>query len=738
MSSLRARLLLLVLLGVLPPSGVVLYEVWDHYRLAAAQVQQEALRTTAAASSRLAQAIEGAHQLLTGLAALPEVRKRDPAACSALFADLLRRYTTYTNLGAVRPNGDVFCSAVPLARPVNVGDRAYFRGAIDRRAFAVGEYEIGRITGKAAVYVAHPVARPPGPVEAVVYAALDLTWVNDTLASMRGTPGSTVTLVDRHGIVLGRHPDPEKWLAKPAPEARVVRAALHLRSGVAEDHGADGIRRLFGFAPLGHAPEEDLFVIVGVPTEEAYAEANRLLVGSLAGLGIMAALAFIATWAFSGRFVLRPVSMLLAATRRLESGDLSARTEGPYPRGELGELSRAMDRMAESLERSVSARLEAEQRLRREREVLYQSEKLAAMGELLAGVAHELNNPLAVIMGRSALLRQALGAGPGAAQAEKIAAAAERCARLVKNFLALARKSPPQRQPVELNRVVQETLELLAYPLRVDSVEVVQTLADDVPVIWADPHQLHQVVINLATNAHQAMRETPAPRRLTLATRFDAVQGRVVLEVADTGPGIPSEIRPRIFEPFFTTKPPGQGTGLGLSLCQGIVEGHGGSIRVESRPGPGALFVVELSPGAPPSVESEAAAVEAPPRIRGKAILVVDDEPDIAALLAEMLAADGHEVETAANGALALDKLGRRGYDLIVSDIKMPELDGLGLYREVERRHPGHCRRFVFITGDTLSLETREFLEHAGPPSLAKPFTAKELQEAVQRLLRVG
>ncbi|OGK82546.1 MAG: hypothetical protein A2X52_05270, partial [Candidatus Rokubacteria bacterium GWC2_70_16] len=625
-SSLRARLLLLVLLGALPPSGVVLYEAWDHYRLVAARVQQDTLRVATAASSRLAQAIEGAHQLLTGLAALPEVRKRDPSACSALFADLLRRYTTYTNLGAVRPDGDVFCSGVPLARPVNVGDRAYFRGAIDRGAFALGEYEIGRITGKASVYAAFPVTPPQGPVEAVVYAALDLTWVNGTLASMRGTPGSTVTLVDRHGIVLGRHPDPEKWLGKPAPEAPVVRAALRLRSGVAEDRGADGIRRLFGFAPLGHAPEADLFVIVGVPTEEAYAEANRLLVGSLAGLGIMAALAFIATWAFSGRFVLRPVSILLAATRRLESGDLGARTEGPSPRGELGELSRAMDRMAESLERSVSARLEAEQRLRREQEVLYQSEKLAAMGELLAGVAHELNNPLAVIMGRTALLRQALGTGPAAAQAEKIAAAAERCARLVKNFLALARKSPPQRQPVELNRVVQETLELLAYPLRVDSVEVVQALADDLPVIWADPHQLHQVVINLATNAHQAMRETTGPRRLTLATRFDAAQGGVVLEIADTGPGIPSEIRPRIFEPFFTTKPQGQGTGLGLSLCQGIVEGHGGSIRLESRPGQGAVFVVELPPGAPPSVESEAAAVEAPPRIRGKAILVVDDE----------------------------------------------------------------------------------------------------------------
>ncbi|MBI4013345.1 MAG: response regulator, partial [Candidatus Rokubacteria bacterium] len=334
-----------------------------------------------------------------------------------------------------------------------------------------------------------------------------------------------------------------------------------------------------------------------------------------------------------------------------------------------------------------------------------QTEKLAAMGELLAGVAHELNNPLSVVLGHTALLRRAAGPGPLGARAEKIAHAAERCGRIVKNFLTLARQHPSDRQRVALNRIAQEAVELLAYPLRVDTVEVTLDLASDLPDLWADPHQLHQVVLNLVTNAHHAMRGAPPPRHLTLATRVDPARTRVSLEVSDTGPGIPLEIQPRIFEPFFTTKPPGQGTGLGLSLCQGTIEAHGGSISVESAPGRGATFRVELPIGTPPAAGQDAPTAGTSAPVPRKTILVVDDETEVADVLAEMLSADGHAVETAASGAIALEKLRARVYDLVLSDLRMPGLDGPGLYREVERRHPRLARRFVFLTGDTLSPE---------------------------------
>ncbi len=384
----------------------------------------------------------------------------------------------------------------------------------------------------------------------------------------------------------------------------------------------------------------------------------------------------------------------------------------------------------------LTERKRAEEQLQRQHEALVQTEKLAAMGQLLAGVAHELNNPLSVLLGQAALLRETVRDQPVAGRVEKIAKAAERCARIVKNFLALARQHPPERQRVWLNQVVHEAVELLAYALRVDTVEVTLDLAEDLPVLWADPHQLHQVVVNLITNAHHAMRGTPPPRRLTLATRHNPQLGCVFVEVADTGPGIPPEITSRIFEPFFTTKPPGEGTGLGLSLCQGIIEAHRGTIRVNSQPGHGALFLIEL-PVEPRAVaRPEARAAEAVPPIRGKVILVVDDEPEVAEVMADMLSVDGHHVETASNGALALDKLRERAYDLILSDVRMPELDGPSLYRELERRHPELCRRIIFLTGDTLSVQSREFLEQTGAPDLSKPFVLGEVRRVVQQVLR--
>jgi PAS domain S-box-containing protein len=391
-----------------------------------------------------------------------------------------------------------------------------------------------------------------------------------------------------------------------------------------------------------------------------------------------------------------------------------------------------------SIQRDISERKRSEEELQRQRDALYQSEKLATMGQLLAGVAHELNNPLSVVMGQAALLRQSTKTKRQVERADKIVLAAERCARIVNNFLALARQRPPERHPVHVNAVVRDAVELLAYPLRVDSVEILFALGDELPILRADPHQLHQMVVNLVSNAHQAMREMPLPRQLTLATGLDELDNWVWLEVRDTGPGITKELQTRIFEPFFTTKPPGVGTGLGLSLCQGIVETHGGRIRVVAKEGPGAVFRVELPvataverPGIQPSVVVAAT-------IRGKRVLVVDDEPGIAGVLAEVLQLDGHTVAMVAHGGAALERLREQTYDLILSDIRMPELDGPGLYWEIERSYPTLLSRIVFLTGDTLSPGTREFLEQTGVPCLSKPFSLMEVREIVQRVLQAS
>jgi two-component system NtrC family sensor kinase len=379
----------------------------------------------------------------------------------------------------------------------------------------------------------------------------------------------------------------------------------------------------------------------------------------------------------------------------------------------------------------LSARLDE---LRRTQAQLVQTEKLAAMGQLLAGVAHELNNPLSVVLGQALLLRKNAADEQLARRTGQIALAAERCARIVRNFLALARQRPPARAAVDLNRVVQEALELLAYSLRVDGVAVELALAADLPPLWADPHQLHQVVLNLATNAQHAMRDAAPPRRLRVTSAHDVSSRRVTLEVADSGPGIPPAIRDRIFEPFFTTKPPGQGTGLGLSLCHGIVERHGGTIQVADAPGPGAAFRIVLPVQAPPPSGLEAAPAGAARR-RSLAILVVDDEPEVAATLADVLAGAGHRVETAGDGRVALARIEARHYDVVVSDVKMPELDGPGLHRALALRASPLLRRLVFLTGDALSTDLAEFLRRSGNAHLEKPFTPEEVLAVVERVI---
>ncbi|MEX2147053.1 MAG: PAS domain S-box protein [Candidatus Rokuibacteriota bacterium] len=379
--------------------------------------------------------------------------------------------------------------------------------------------------------------------------------------------------------------------------------------------------------------------------------------------------------------------------------------------------------------RDITDRKQDEANQARLRAHLRQSEKLAAMSELLAGVAHELNNPLSVVIGHTTLLGAATEPAVKA-RAEKIGRAAERCGRIVKNFLALARQYPPERTAVNLNQIVVDALEVVAYPLRVDDVEVVTELAADLPPLAADPHQLQQVLVNLVTNAHQAMRSVTGTRRLTVRTGCSD-GGPAWLAVGDTGPGIPAEVEARLFEPFFTTKPVGQGTGLGLSICKGIVEGHGGSLTVEAGPGSGAVFRVTLPLGAP------APAAAAPDEgVRGPArrVLVVDDEIEVTRIVSEMLGRDGHEVESCLNGVEALASMQTRSYDVVFCDIRMPRLDGPGLYAAVKQTDPALAERFVFLTGDTLSHVTAEFLERTGVPNMRKPFTVRDLRNALARV----
>ncbi len=375
---------------------------------------------------------------------------------------------------------------------------------------------------------------------------------------------------------------------------------------------------------------------------------------------------------------------------------------------------------------------------------LLRTEKMAGLGQLISGIAHELNNPLTSIMGYSQLLLGRRLTTAQAADGRLIYQEAERAARIVKNLLLFARETRPERRPVHLNEIVERTLALRNYELRVENIELKQDLAPGLPPVIADSAQMQQVLLNLIVNAEQAIRQSTGEGIIRIRT-WQKVNGRVMLEIADSGPGISSEIIPRIFDPFFSTKPAGSGTGLGLSITFGIIQEHGGEITVESQPGLGAKFILELPAGTPAGTIEPARTQSAgarqrktlalPQVVHTGRVLVIEDEPTVAHLIADVLGEEGRPVEIVLNGQEGLDRALAGQYDLVICDLRMPGVDGRAIFRELVARGSPLRNRLIFVTGDTLAPRTLEFMETAGVPYLAKPFLVEELKAIVEQAL---
>ncbi|HKY31929.1 MAG TPA: ATP-binding protein [Candidatus Polarisedimenticolia bacterium] len=369
-----------------------------------------------------------------------------------------------------------------------------------------------------------------------------------------------------------------------------------------------------------------------------------------------------------------------------------------------------------------------------------QSEKLSALGEMISGVAHELNNPLASVMGLAQRLQDLPVGEDVRRKLATIDAEASRCRRIVQNLLRFARSHPPERRALDLNGAFESVLQLLGHQLSVDNVVVERRLDPALHPVMGDVHLLQQVFLNIVYNAYQAMKDCRGSGRLVVSTRNEA--DRVVAEIADDGPGIPPENIKRIFDPFFSTKEVGKGTGLGLSLAYGTIQEHGGTIGVSSRVGAGTVFTIEL-PSAPRGQVAETPPAPAPqpglgahpaPSRAGR-ILLVEDEPALAEVVAEVLTAAGHSVDVAHDGCTARALLGEDRYDVIISDLKMPNMNGRELYHHVASCRPSLARRIIFSTGDTANPDTQAFFEEVGNHYLSKPFNLADLLGLVEKVL---
>jgi two-component system NtrC family sensor kinase len=405
----------------------------------------------------------------------------------------------------------------------------------------------------------------------------------------------------------------------------------------------------------------------------------------------------------------------------------------------------------EALMRDVSERKQLEVQSRDLYYQLLQTEKMAALGQTISGVAHELNNPLATILSWAERLSQHVdGDDPMKRGLDVILSEAERAARIVRNLLTFARKRQSTRALVDLNEIIRETLNLRAYEQRITNISVIPALAAGLPSVFADGHQVKQVLLNLLMNAEQAMLGAHGRGTIVIRTWHDSAKQVVVMEVNDDGPGVPDDVQGKIFDPFFTTKEVGKGTGLGLTVAYAIVQEHGGRIRLESRSGGGASFFVEFpvsaAKPAPPSRRVPASVPPAPVATpaaarperdvcKGARVLVVEDEPALASAVKEAFTDAGFVVDRAGDGEEGLARVADNHYDLIVCDLKMPRVDGMRFYRAMTAATPALARRVIFVTGDVAGTDAERFLEESGCRWLSKPFRLGDLLRAAREAL---
>lgn len=358
--------MLVVALALLPIAALVLYNAAMQRREGAANAKADAMRLARLCASDHERILEGARQLLVTLAQTPAVQHAETAAASELFASIIGRFKFYANVGLLDGDGNVVASGVNAERPLNLANRAYFQRAVTSRDFSIGDFQIGRITHTASLNVAFPLLGADGAVQSVIYAAIDLSWLNQIAARIELPPAATMTVSDQNGVVLARVPNGEAWVGRSTTETPIGRGmAKSPLEGTSETAGADGVARLYAFTSLqmDHAHDHHVFVSIGIPRELAFRDAQRALDRQLWMLAVFALVAFAAAWFLADALVLRRVRLLVAATRKIAAGDLTARADGDPQSDELGQLAHAFDEMADSLDHRVAERNETQSAL---------------------------------------------------------------------------------------------------------------------------------------------------------------------------------------------------------------------------------------------------------------------------------------------------------------------------------------------------------------------------------------
>ena len=724
---LRGRLLLVIVLALLPAFGLLLWIRVDNARAQSGTTEQRVTARAQMIAEGQASRDQAAEQLLTALTRHASLRNPSAPACTAYLREVMDAgISAYINLGVVTPDGVITCGSDPNLG-LRVADRQFFARAMETHGFTIGELIKGRRTGRMLLNYALPVF-DGATVTGIATASLNVEWMQASLGRITSADGTGLALLDRTGAVIAKQPA-TSWLGD-----RIDPVVLQQIQESNVTHtvrpGPDGQERHYAYVWVDG--RRDMVAVAGMLEQDAATSGGAFIVaiGVLIGGGVFAAgVAFV----FANRQIHRPVERILQAARRLEAGDLAARTSIEDGAAELRELSKAFDTMAKTLQ----------DRERRARE----SQRLEAIGQLAGGLAHDFNNMLTVILGFSHTLQMSVKDEEARGSINQIIGAAERAGNLTTQLLAFARRQVLQPRPMQLNDTISQTGTMLRQVIGED-VAMVTLLAPDAGVVQADPSQMEQILLNLVLNARDAM---PHGGTLRVETRnlnvgpsetasFKPVGNvplpageYVLVAVSDTGYGMDADTRARIFEPFFTTKG-SRGTGLGLAMVYGIVSQSGGFICCDSALSEGTTVTVLLPRVRDAIVDGD----PAPPREAhshpgSETVLVVEDEPSVRLLAERVLRGAGYTVVTADGAADAMDLI-RRGVrpHLVLTDVVMPHMNGVALAESLRAMVPDIQVAYMSGHVEHAVLKASRIAPKA---FLRKPFTPGALLRMVRSVL---